>query len=141
MSGNQPKPVHGLTVQVSSAFRMIIAWFVAWPAWIMTKVIIAPLSARTQRQYEYEADAAAYALGLGSQLASALTKMDGIESGRTGWEAAMAAEHPPTKLRIEALQVPQPDDWDYQEEDLHGPSRAEVRRIFRGVTRSVRRPT
>lgn len=139
ISGNSPRNQVGVQIKVSSAFRWIIAWLVAWPAGVMTKVIIVPLTAASQRRYEYEADAAAYKLGLGPQLTSALRKMSAFESGRTGWEAAMAATHPPTELRIEALQSPRPDDWEYQEDELRGPSRAEIRRIFRGVGQPIRR--
>jgi Zn-dependent protease with chaperone function len=138
VSGNSPKNQMGMQIKVSSAFRWIIAWLIAWPAWIMTKVIIAPLTAASQRRYEYAADAAAYKLGLGPQLTSALQKMGAFEGGRTGWEAAMTATHPPTELRIEALQSPRPDDWEYQEEELHGPSWDEIRRIFRGVAQPFR---
>jgi hypothetical protein len=61
--------------------------------------------------------------------------MGAFESGRTGWEAAMAATHPPTELRLEALQAPRPDDWEYHEDELRGPSRAEIHRLFGGLGR------
>jgi len=140
ISGGARKPKSGgVTVNVSSAFRWLVAWLIAWPAWVMVKLIIAPLTAASQRRYEYEADAAAYDLGLGQKLSSALSKFSAFESGRTGWEVAMTATHPPTQLRIEALQVPRSDDWEYQEVDLRGPSWLEVRRIFGGVTSAARR--
>jgi hypothetical protein len=63
-------------------------------------------------------------------LSSALSKLGAFESGRTGWEAAMAATHPPLALRLEALQVPRPDDWEYQEEELHGPTVGEFFRML-----------
>ena len=138
ISGSSPKSKVGVQVKISSAFRWIVAWLIAWPAWVMTKVIIAPLMAASQRRYEYEADAAAAGVGLAQPLISALRKMGAFESGRTGWEAAMTATHPPTELRIEALQAPKPDDWEYQEEELSGPSWAEIRRIFRGVAQPTR---
>jgi len=139
ISGNSPRTQVGVQIRVSSAFRWIIAWLIAWPAWVMTKLIIVPLTAASQRRYEYEADAAAYKLGLGPQLTSALRKLGAFESGRTGWEAAMAATHPPTELRIEALQSPRPDDWEYQEDELRGPSGAEIRRILGSVSQPTRR--
>jgi Zn-dependent protease with chaperone function len=73
----------------------LVAWFVAWPAWVIVKVIIAPLTAASQRRYEYEADAAAYDVGLGPALASALAKLTVFEGGRSGWEVAMT-RHPST---------------------------------------------
>jgi Zn-dependent protease with chaperone function len=133
IAGNRANQQGAVRVTVSSAFRWLVAWLIAWPAWVMVRVILAPLTAASQRRYEYEADAAAYDIGLGPQLRSALTKLGAFESGRTGWEVAMTATHPPTQLRIEALQDPKDDDWEYQEEELHGPSWAEVRRIFGGL--------
>lgn len=42
----------------------------------------------------------------------------------------MAATHPPVELRLEALQAALPDDWEYQEEELRGPSKTEIRRLL-----------
>jgi len=70
---------------------------------------------------------------------SALRKMGAFEGGRTGWEQAMTATHPPTELRIEALQAPKPDDAEYQEDELRGPGADEVGRILRSLLRPPRR--
>ncbi len=59
--------------------------------------------------------------------------MGAFEGGRSGWEQAMRATHPPTELRLEALQPPRPDDFEYQEEDLRVPKPAEVRRFLFGL--------
>jgi len=139
ISGQKPQSQAGVTVKVSSGLRWLVGWFIAWPAWVIVKIILAPLTAASQRRYEYEADAAVSAVGLGPQLISALTKLGAFESGRTGWEIAMTATHPPTQLRIEALQEPLPDDWAYQEDELHGPTWSEIRRLLGGAARSVRR--
>jgi hypothetical protein len=69
----------------------------------MTRVVIAPLVARTQREAEYRADSAVAKAGYGAALALALEKLSYFEAGRTGWEAAITATHPPIELRIEAL--------------------------------------
>lgn len=42
----------------------------------------------------------------------------------------MAVTHPRAELRVEALQEARPDDGDYRENDLEGPTGAELRRIF-----------
>jgi hypothetical protein len=42
----------------------------------------------------------------------------------------MAATHPPTELRIEALEPPKPDDFEYQEDELRAPAGHEVRRLL-----------
>lgn len=132
LSGHWPtssgqKPPRGIAATLMAAF----GWFIAWPSLVLIKFVITPLTAASQRRYEYEADAAALKLGLGNELSSALRKMSAFEGGRTGWEQAMTATHPPVELRIEALQPARPDDWEYQEDDLHGPSWAEIRRIIR----------
>ncbi len=115
---------------VFTTLLAVIGWFILWPSWVITKCLIAPLTAASQRRYEYEADARAFDAGYGPDLISALRKISAFEGGRTGWEAAMAATHPPTELRIEALQPSHDDDWEYQEDELRGPSKAEIRRIL-----------
>jgi Zn-dependent protease with chaperone function len=116
--------------------RWLVAWLVTWPSWVMTKLILTPMLSASQRRYEYKADAAAHNLGFGSELSSALRKIGAFETGRTGWEAAMSSTHPPVELRLEALQQPRPDDWEYQEEELHGPT---VREFFRMFGLGIRR--
>jgi Zn-dependent protease with chaperone function len=99
-------------------FFQFLGWLLVWPAWVIGKLIIGPLSARDTREHEYEADAAAKAIGLGDALISALGKIAQLEEARSGWEACVMASHPPTKLRIEALQAPRPDDADYHDATL-----------------------
>lgn len=118
-------------------FGGVFGWFIAWPAWVITRLVLVPLVSHTQRGYEYEADLAAARIGMAAQLASALRKMGAFEGGRSGWEQAMAATHPPTELRLEALQSPRPDDFEYQEEDLRVPTRQEVRKFLLGMRKIV----
>jgi Zn-dependent protease with chaperone function len=128
---NQYVPVQG-----PARFRgilVLIGWAIAWPAWVILRLVIAPAVAASQRRYEYDADAAAAQLGYAAALISALRKMGAFEGGRTGWEQAMMATHPPTELRIEALQPPRPDDAEYQEDELRAPRPEEVGRILRGL--------
>jgi Zn-dependent protease with chaperone function len=99
-------------------FIAFVGWMFLWPSWVLTKLVIVPITAKRQREHEYEADAAAKAAGYGESLASALRTMSAFEGGRTGWEQALAATHPPTELRLEALQPRQPDDWEYEQEEL-----------------------
>jgi Zn-dependent protease with chaperone function len=122
-SGRQPPPRRGPLLK-------FVGWFIAWPAWVIIRFFLTPLAATTMRQYEYRADAAARQLGYAPQLISALRKLTAFESPRSGWERAMQATHPPTELRIEALQEPKPDDPIYQEDELGRPSWAEVKRIL-----------
>ena len=114
-------------------FLVILGWAIAWPAWVILKLFVAPAVATTQRGYEYQADAAAARIGYAPAMMSALRKMSAFEGGRTNWEQALTASHPPTELRIEALQAPKPDDADYQEDELRGPTLKELGRIVRGL--------
>ena len=118
---------------MSRGFLSLFGWLIAWPAWLITKFIIVPTTASTQRRYEYEADAAAAGIGLAGALATALSKLGAFESGRTSWEEAMKATHPPVALRIDALQPAAPDDWQYKEEELRGPTGREFHRLFFGL--------
>jgi Zn-dependent protease with chaperone function len=114
----------------------LVGWAIAWPASVIIKFIITPVVAASQRRYEYAADAAAAKIGFAADLSSALRKMSAFEGGRTGWEQAMAATHPPTELRLEALEPPQLDDFEYQEDELRAPTGEELRRLARFWRRS-----
>jgi Zn-dependent protease with chaperone function len=109
----------------------LIGWAISWAPWIITKFVLAPMAAATQRRYEYEADAAAAAIGCSNALSSALSKIGAFESGRTGWERAIVATHPPTVLRIEALQPVREDDTTFQEAGLGRPTFGDLMRVVR----------
>lgn len=132
LTGSRPTvpPPETIGISLPGGLIAVIGWIVAWPAWVLTKLVIAPALASSQRKYEYEADAAAAAVGLGEPLAEALRIMGAFEAGRSGWERAVTATHPPTELRIEALRPAQPDDDEYQEDELRGPTRGELRRLL-----------
>ncbi len=132
LAGSTRSPVSPETfgIQLPQGLLAIAGWLIAWPAWVMTKFVIVPVVAASQRRYEYQADAAAGEIGLAIALSSALRKMGAFETGRTGWEQAIAATHPPVELRLEALQLPRPDDAEYQETELGGPTASELRRIY-----------
>jgi Zn-dependent protease with chaperone function len=125
-SGDSPAP----NSTPSRTLLAVIGWIIAWPAWVIIRLIIAPIVGASQRRYEYEADRQALLAGYGPQLSSALRKMSAFEGGRTGWEQAMTATHPATELRLEALEAPRPDDWEYQEDELRGPTGREVVRLL-----------
>ena len=94
------------------------------PRWFLAVV------GSSQRRYEYEADVVAKEMGLGAPRSLALRTMGAFETGRTGWEAAMAATHSRFELRVEALPGARADDDKYQEDDLEGLTGAELRRII-----------
>jgi Zn-dependent protease with chaperone function len=129
LSGNRSGEVEKLRWP-PTGIRILLGWLVAWPMWVIIKLVITPIVASRQRRYEYAADAAAAKIGYAADLSSALSKLGAFEGGRTGWERAMAATHPPTELRLERLKPLLPDDAQYQEDELRGPTGTELKRLL-----------
>jgi Zn-dependent protease with chaperone function len=100
------------------AMATFIGWVLFWPSAVLMRCLIAPAAASRSRACEYEADAAAASIGLAPSLIAALRQIALFEPGRSGWEQVMTASHPPTELRIEALQAPRSDDRDFEEGPL-----------------------
>lgn len=96
--GAATKPAQGARPILS-----IVGWTLLWPTWVIIRGIIQPVSTAYFRRQEYEADRAAVDAGYGDGLRSALDRRRSFEVGRTGWEAAIIATHPPVELRIEAI--------------------------------------
>lgn len=86
----------------------IVLLLLGWAVWAAAVVVVIPVQAMSVRAQEYEADAAAAAAGDAYRegLRTALLRLSALEGGRTGWEAAIAAQHPPTALRVERLASP-----------------------------------
>jgi Zn-dependent protease with chaperone function len=116
---------------VGQAWRLvpIIAWAFAWPSYLLIRFAITPAAMTGMRQAEYDADAAAVSIGRGPDLISALRKLSAFEGGRTGWEQALTRTHPPTALRIEAMEPRQADDADYIEPQLGIVTKYTARRL------------
>ncbi len=124
-------PVRGL--------MWLVGWTIAWPMAVIIRFVITPVVAGTQRKFEYSADAAVARIGYAADLSSALPKLTAYDTaGRTGWEQAMKATHPPVELRLEALAPAQADDFEYQEEELRAPSGKELARLATFWRRNVR---
>ncbi|HLI60785.1 MAG TPA: M48 family metalloprotease [Solirubrobacteraceae bacterium] len=117
-----------------SRLASALGWFLFWPAWVIIKLVLAPLVALDDRDHEYEADAAAariseeYRLGL----RRALAELSMWEQPRSGWEDAIAATHPPIELRLERLETPS--------EQLAAATGEPVSRTSDTPPRPVRRP-
>lgn len=82
---------------------------IAWPIWITVRLFVVPVQGLRQREHEYAADAAATGAGAYYRdgLKAALAQDLAFERGRTGWEEAIVATHPPIALRIERLVSPE----------------------------------
>ncbi len=81
----------------------LLCYTTLWPAFVLTRLVIAPIYAWEGRKQEYEADANVVRLGLGPALAETLSYMSMFEPARSGWSEVLTDEHPPTELRLEAL--------------------------------------
>jgi Zn-dependent protease with chaperone function len=82
----------------------VLVWAFGWTFWVAVRLLIAPVVGIFSRRHEYEADAAASRAGFGEGLHRALEQLRDIEPGRTGWSRTVAATHPPTELRLEAIE-------------------------------------
>jgi len=86
----------------------LCATLIVWPVFLVLLLFVVPVQGRRRRDHEYAADAAASAAGdyYRNGMKAALIKNDLFEHGRTRWEQAVTATHPPTALRIERLISP-----------------------------------
>lgn len=83
---------------------VVLIWLLTWHVFLSVRLIVAPLQGLRNREHEYEADAAALRGGYGEGLHRALEQLRELEPGRGGWQQALARTHPPTELRLEALE-------------------------------------
>lgn len=91
-----------------SSLIALAGWVVLWPAWVLVRLVVEPVSALSSRRREYAADAAVLAVGRGAALHRALSLLGELEAGGSGWERAFSATHPPLELRLEALEAAVP---------------------------------
>ncbi len=79
--------------------------FLFWSVIVTVRRLVIPVQASTWRAAEYRADAitaqAEYGDGLRQALGYVRQSFDGQ---RSGWDAAVLTTHPPTELRLEALE-------------------------------------
>ncbi|WP_432830038.1 M48 family metalloprotease [Dactylosporangium sp. CA-092794] len=81
--------------------------FVFWSVIVTVRYFVIPIQAGTWRDAEYRADAAAVRAGYRAGLHRALSYLrQSFDGERSGWDAAVLATHPPTELRLEAIEEP-----------------------------------
>lgn len=91
-------------LQVMPTIITLIVWLFAWPAWASVRFVLAPIVGLFSRRHEYRADRTAVEAGYGEALYRVLERVRDMEPGRSGWEQILAATHPPTELRMEAIE-------------------------------------
>ncbi|GAB3940790.1 hypothetical protein GCM10027614_25030 [Micromonospora vulcania] len=74
-----------------------------WPVLLTMRYVVLPLHARDVRAAEYRADLGAVVTGHVEGLRRILERRLSFESGRSGWDEAVCATHPPHELRLDAL--------------------------------------
>ncbi|MDG4805236.1 M48 family metalloprotease [Micromonospora sp. WMMD1120] len=75
-----------------------------WPVLLTMRYVVLPLHARDVRAAEYRADLGAVLTGHVDGLRRVLERRLSFESGRSGWDEAVCATHPPHELRLDALE-------------------------------------
>ncbi|WP_434740958.1 M48 family metalloprotease [Micromonospora sp. SH-82] len=74
-----------------------------WPVLLTMRYLVLPLHSRDIRAAEYRADAGAVLAGHAQGMRDMLEKRKSFESGRSGWDEAVCATHPPSELRLDML--------------------------------------
>ncbi|MEV1316831.1 M48 family metalloprotease [Micromonospora arborensis] len=76
-----------------------------WPVLLTMRYLVLPLHARDVRAAEYRADLGAVLTGHVDGLRRILERRLSFESGRSGWDEAVCATHPPHELRLDQLDL------------------------------------
>ncbi|WP_345073479.1 M48 family metalloprotease [Phytohabitans flavus] len=95
-----------LVLQVfDNSIVRFLAISVAWPALTSVRYFIVPLQSASARRAEYRADQGAVLAGHRDGLRLVLGRLRrSVDGSRNGWDEAICASHPPTELRLEALE-------------------------------------
>ncbi|WKU07493.1 M48 family metalloprotease [Micromonospora sp. HUAS LYJ1] len=80
-----------------------------WPVLLTMRYLVLPCHRRDVRAAEYRADAGAVLAGHREGMRSMLERRRSFETGRSGWDEAVCATHPPSELRLDRLDRPVPD--------------------------------
>ena len=76
-----------------------------WPVLLTMRYVVLPLHARDVRAAEYRADLGAVLTGHVDGMRRILERRLSFESGRSGWDEAVCATHPPHELRLDQLEL------------------------------------
>lgn len=82
----------------------LVVFLFFWPVLLTMRYVVLPLHARDVRAAEYRADLGAVLTGHVDGMRRILERRLSFESGRSGWDEAVCATHPPHELRLDALE-------------------------------------
>ncbi|WBB67340.1 M48 family metalloprotease [Micromonospora sp. WMMD812] len=80
-----------------------VVFLLFWPVLLTMRYVVLPLHARDVRAAEYRADLGAVLAGHVEGMRSVLERRRSFETGRSGWDEAVCATHPPHELRLDRL--------------------------------------
>ncbi|MBW4702276.1 M48 family metalloprotease [Micromonospora sp. RL09-050-HVF-A] len=80
-----------------------------WPVLLTMRYLVLPCHRRDVRAAEYRADTGAVLAGHREGMRAMLERRRSFETGRSGWDEAVCATHPPSELRLDRLDHPVPD--------------------------------
>ncbi|PWR12446.1 hypothetical protein DKT68_03190 [Micromonospora acroterricola] len=82
----------------------LVVFLFFWPVLLTMRYVVLPLHARDVRAAEYRADLGAVLTGHVDGMRRILERRLSFESGRSGWDEAVCATHPPHELRLDQLE-------------------------------------
>ncbi|MGI5519589.1 M48 family metalloprotease [Micromonospora sp. CA-259024] len=82
----------------------LVVFLFFWPVLLTMRYVVLPLHARDVRAAEYRADLGTVLTGHVDGMRRILERRLSFESGRSGWDEAVCATHPPHELRLDALE-------------------------------------
>lgn len=92
-------------LQMTRGSIQFIIMFLTWPVVVSIKYVVMPLQAAGSREAEYRADQGAVYAGHRQGLRRVLAHIRGsFDGARNGWEESVLASHPPSELRLDAIE-------------------------------------
>ena len=81
-----------------------VVFLVFWPVLVTMRFLVLPAHRRDVRAAEYRADEGAVLAGHATGMRALLERRRSFETGRSGWDEAVCATHPPAELRLDRLE-------------------------------------
>jgi Zn-dependent protease with chaperone function len=94
-------------LQITRGTVQFVIMLSTWPIMVTIKYGVMPMQASGSRAAEYRADQGAVYAGYRQGLRRVLARFRGsFDGARNGWEESVLSTHPPSELRLEAIEEP-----------------------------------
>jgi Zn-dependent protease with chaperone function len=94
-------------LQITRGTAQFIVMMMTWPVTVSIKYGVMPMQSSGSRAAEYRADQGAVYAGYRDGLRQVLARFRGsFDGARNGWEESVLSTHPPSELRLEAIEEP-----------------------------------